>query len=57
MKPSRHIYMTQETQEQLERLKETLNLSASGVVARALAALEDAEDPDRERRSSRRRSD
>ena len=42
MKPSRHIYMNQETQEHLELLKERLGKSASGVVALALAALREA---------------
>jgi len=38
MKPSRNIYMNQETQEHLEFLKEKLGKSASSVVALALAA-------------------
>ena len=38
MKPSKHIYMNQEAQDDLEFLKEKLGKSASGVVALALKA-------------------
>ena len=41
---SKHIYMTQETQEIIALLKEKLNTSSSGVVAAAVRAMKNSEE-------------